>query len=1119
MPADLTPASALTEVRLLGRPCWRFAGAESFKELALRDASLLAMLALDGAIPRDRTAAWLWPEVAQANANLSLRQRIFRLRRQSGQLLIDAGQVLRLAPGVSVDVQADPLPSDGKLLAGLDFGASEAFDDWLQGARRSIARRQTDQLAGQAALCEARGDLAAAVALCERIVANDPQTEHTWRRLMRLHWLRADRAAAIAAFERFEQQVCREQGIRPSAETLDLLEQVERLEASARSSTATTLPPSLLRPPLLVGRDAALQAMDTAWTAGRALLLLAAGGMGKSRLLEAFSHARPGLLQVRARPGDAAQPFDTLAHALAEAIDRYAPQLAASTRLELARILPGLGRAPHSPAQGSRLRHAIEQAWLACMRNGLSALLIDDLHWADTTSLEQLHWQLASPALADLRCAFAARPDEATPATPVLRDWLGDSSRVVPIELPSWCEAELQTLLDSLALTAASTQDAGLAARLLRQTGGQPFFVLETLKALCLPEGQLDTAGVPAPAPAVSAVIERRLQRLPDTARQLLQVLAVADGDLRLEAATQVLRRPLLALAADWSELASAQLVRHTGVAHDLVRECVLAGLPEPARRALHHALAEALAGMPGIPPAKLARHWQAAQAWPQTASTWLAAARLAVGAGRLAEADDLFTRAANACERADDPAQLAAVLAAAQPSRLLCLGADEVAGRLREHLEKTRARAPRVRLLLLQAEAELARMKFDSAAAAAAQASALAQDLPGEAELKADTNLLHGRTLAWTEGSEEGLARMRLACAEIDALGDLRRRLHARATLSDVLVPLGRRLESASNQREALLLARQLGDAFEVAVCSANLALYDFMIGNAEEAYTAAAEALQAFAQMGADHVNRLMCTAVFCYAAAHRGRFDEVAAETTALVARENSDAASDPVMRNLLNVLSTIALWRGRLDEAARLLPPESDDAPWSVRLTGLQARLRWLSWSGAEEAEFAGPLQALQAIGEANPQLRDDAHYYRGWAPFDPPDQAVPRLDQLADREWQAGAHALARSLKLIALQLALAGDAAGAGRRARDLLDQLPLGIHPSIYLPEAWWTVAEGLRMVGDQQGRRTALLKARDWIDQVQLPEAEDDAATAFREGNPVNRRVLAAAASLGLQ
>ena len=45
---------------------------------------------------------------------------------------------------------------------------------------------------------------------------------------MRLHYLRGDRAAAIAAFERFEQRLKDELGTRPSAETIELLATIER---------------------------------------------------------------------------------------------------------------------------------------------------------------------------------------------------------------------------------------------------------------------------------------------------------------------------------------------------------------------------------------------------------------------------------------------------------------------------------------------------------------------------------------------------------------------------------------------------------------------------------------------------------------------------------------------------------------------------------------------------------------------------------------------------------------------------------------------------------------------------------------------------------------------------
>jgi hypothetical protein len=48
---------------------------------------------------------------------------------------------------------------------------------------------------------------------------------------------------------------------------------------------APPLPATLLRPPRLVGRDVERNAIDRAWSEGRAVLLRGEAGLGKSRLL------------------------------------------------------------------------------------------------------------------------------------------------------------------------------------------------------------------------------------------------------------------------------------------------------------------------------------------------------------------------------------------------------------------------------------------------------------------------------------------------------------------------------------------------------------------------------------------------------------------------------------------------------------------------------------------------------------------------------------------------------------------------------------------------------------------------------------------------------------------
>ena len=68
--------------------------------MALRpkDAALLAVIALSGPIKADHLAAMLWPAASARQADTSLRQRLFRLRRDSGAALVSGGSLLSLAP-------------------------------------------------------------------------------------------------------------------------------------------------------------------------------------------------------------------------------------------------------------------------------------------------------------------------------------------------------------------------------------------------------------------------------------------------------------------------------------------------------------------------------------------------------------------------------------------------------------------------------------------------------------------------------------------------------------------------------------------------------------------------------------------------------------------------------------------------------------------------------------------------------------------------------------------------------------------------------------------------------------------------------------------------------------
>ena len=153
----------------------------------------------------------------------------------------------------------------------------------------------------------------------------------------------------------------------------------------------------MLRPPRLIGRDGERRRLHAAWSAEGVFWLLGEAGLGKTRLIgelvaEAFE-APSETLVVPARPGDAAAPYASLGRALRALIERRPLPLDGAARGELARVLPEIDRAIVAQAglgQQLMLQRAIESLLLDAHRAGLAALVIDDLHFADSASLEML---------------------------------------------------------------------------------------------------------------------------------------------------------------------------------------------------------------------------------------------------------------------------------------------------------------------------------------------------------------------------------------------------------------------------------------------------------------------------------------------------------------------------------------------------------------------------------------------------------------------------------------------------------------------------------------------------------------------------------------------------------
>ncbi len=278
-----------------------------------------------------------------------------------------------------------------------------------------------------------------------------------------------------ATYNAVELSLREELGITPNrriqALRLAVLDQSDTLEPppqpspTSRRSTARTRP--LAAPGPMLGRADELRILREAWdTVGRERELRVAivtgpAGIGKSTLLGGFVGELPetrSVLRAACEVQDRI-PFQAAADALEPFVSSLGAQALEPDLIDLAALLPGVGRLPAAPppADDAELRRlrvllAAERAIALCAAAGPTVLVIDDLHWIDSASLALFSRVLARLSDQPLLLIGAIRPDEVTPGGAVAT-LLADVERAVPV-----------ARVDLRGLDAGATRRAGRVA-------------------------------------------------------------------------------------------------------------------------------------------------------------------------------------------------------------------------------------------------------------------------------------------------------------------------------------------------------------------------------------------------------------------------------------------------------------------------------------------------------------------------------------------------------------------------------------------------------------------------------------------------------------------------------
>ena len=1119
---DPTSSAPAFVARLHGATFVRAAGG-AHVALERKQALLLAYLWIEGPTPRGKIARLLWPDAPETRARGNLRQRLAVLRQAAGaDLVSDAAGVLSLAPALQIE---PPAPDGPELLASFEYEDCDTAALWLEGRRETERARQRAGLLVAIRAAVKAGELDEALGLADSLLALDRESEEAYRAQMEVLYLRGDTAAAIAVWDRCKEMLRQLYGVAPSATTRQLGETI--LAAAAVGATAApatavaadAIPVTVLRPPRLVGRRPLLQALIGAWRSGRTPWVSGEAGLGKSRLLMEFAASAGPCASASARPGDANVPHASLERLVLAALDRFEPALNGNDARQAARLLPRVaalqaGDAPaavHTDYERRQCLQAVARLLAACIERGCRALLLDDLQFADAASVEAViemsQTEVSPAAPVRLPFVFATRPDEPASRHAPWLATLADAERFPRIELQPLDAEGVAELVASLGLQVPDA--AALAQPLWRQVGGNPAFVLESIKLILALGGPAALGQGHMPfAPDIVAVIEQRIALLTPQARHLAQLAAVAGESYSVPLAAAALACAPLALSEPLRELELRQVLYGRHFVHDVIAVAVNRTIPQSVAEFMHRFVADYLQ-QHGGEPARLATHWEACAEWQRAGVAYRAAATAAGDASRPVEQSQLLDKAAACFERCD---AFDALFDALEARQTIFSAPDAAAARLNcmQRMDAlARTDEQRLRALLCREGWKADRAQTDGVEVgldAIERARSLHLDRIA---------FEFARVTSWrlAMGGDEARALQTLESQRpwVMAFGAPADRIEFRCALSGVLSFVDRLGPAADEARQGIAELRAAAQWARLLPVLSNLGLLLHWRGQLQEAKDVLLEASRLRDRM---HGRGSALVIDLNLAAVRRDLSEYAAAEglLTAIVAelhgRGSADAAalSDGAIGE--NHLAQLWLSLGQPARALEWLA--GDDQALSTRFRGrrLTLRLRAVRLQGRADAAVQAQAQAL--LGAI------DSPFHRSLLQLElactqEPAAALPLLEQALTARSTLERPGLRLQVAARAAQAALAlGDTPRAQQHLAPLQPSIGACAPFDMERAELWCIAADVWQAVGDEAAAHAVLEQGRSWL----IETAATGVAPAWREGflklQPANARLL---------
>ena len=512
----------------------------------------------------------------------------------------------------------------------------EPYAEWAQFPRTQWRRRYEQLLVNLAQAHGRNGRFQQAITYCHEILTLDNTNEGAYQLLMRCHIALGERITALRAYDELVQALQDDIGVDPLPETVELARQIKLPEGEWKPETEIW-PISSLESfgsnqdthPIsfpFVGRGLEIDKIarllaQAATSQGQTALISGEPGIGKSRLVQetaALAHHKGfHLMSAHCYQVEQTMPYQPLIDLVRQVMardDRW-QQLAPVWLRELAFLTPEMGEAAAATtaathpsdeldeSQQGRLFQAIFHLFANQADRNRLLVVIEDIHWADPTTLQCLHYLARHIDRVPIALIFTLRGENisADPDLVAMLHSLHREAHVTSLSLGRLTEADTTALLEQIVYTAPYADQ--MSHWLYQETDGNPFFFTSLLQSI-QEDGLLDDATktdwqalarinptLTLPD-AIRDLVRDRLQRLSQAEREALDWMAVYGRLLDFSTLQTISHQPQTTLLSTVEQLEERQLLVETSGQYDFdhnkIREVIYYDL-SAARRELYH--------------------------------------------------------------------------------------------------------------------------------------------------------------------------------------------------------------------------------------------------------------------------------------------------------------------------------------------------------------------------------------------------------------------------------------------------------------------------------------------------------------------------------------------------